>query len=356
MKANVVIVGSGIVAMSCAYWLGKFGVEDVLVLSRKKVSLSGKHLSIFNQQFSSSVLTEMAMKSRQLIKYIPCDFKANGSMFSSEQAIEVRHGLMIESLSPEKAKDIVPQAQLVSDVSYLAADGYFSAKKLFDHYDGGAREFGTRFLEAEARHIYVKDGVIEHVMTSAGKVVSNHVIIAADSFSGVVGRMASIDIPVIPLRHHMVETLPFDKVSHRTPCFFDMRNRFVLRPEDGSFIIYGRDLHETVGFNAETDHRIVLDLMERVEKVFPVFADAKVREAWSFHVDITPDGKPIIGKTPLRGLYCVAGFNGFREMMAPVAGRIVAELFTYGKTEMDISSLSLSRFRSGHPEKELNIL
>ncbi|MGI9589131.1 MAG: NAD(P)/FAD-dependent oxidoreductase, partial [Dietzia maris] len=73
--------------------------------------------------------------------------------------------------------------------------------------------------------------------------------------------------------------------------------------------------------------------------------------------DTTPDYNPIIGPSPIEGLFLAVGFSGHGFKMAPAVGRLVAELLTEGTTTMsgvDPADCRFSRFAEGRPTTSLH--
>jgi sarcosine oxidase subunit beta len=79
------------------------------------------------------------------------------------------------------------------------------------------------------------------------------------------------------------------------------------------------------------------------------FQDLAITDSWSCNYEMTPDDHPIIGAVPgTPGLYLAAGFSGHGFMHAPATAQLIVEEMLDGKAQaLDISDLSIERFRSG---------
>jgi len=79
------------------------------------------------------------------------------------------------------------------------------------------------------------------------------------------------------------------------------------------------------------------------------FADLRITDSWSCNYEMTPDDHPIVGAVPgTPGLYIAAGFSGHGFMHAPATAQLIVEEMLDGKaTMLDISDLSIERFRTG---------
>ena len=92
-EAHIVIVGAGMIGLSCAYWLSKLGAEDIVVVDRNsEVALgsSSKCAGVITTNFSDKVLLNLARESVKLFRQLPCDIQTNGQivLYSDPEEIE----------------------------------------------------------------------------------------------------------------------------------------------------------------------------------------------------------------------------------------------------------------------------
>jgi sarcosine oxidase subunit beta len=82
-------------------------------------------------------------------------------------------------------------------------------------------------------------------------------------------------------------------------------------------------------------------------ELFPVFAHAKVLRTWGGIVDVCPDASPIIGPTPVAGLYlnCGWGTGGFKA--TPGSGWVFADTLASGRPHPLAEPFALERFTTG---------
>jgi glycine/D-amino acid oxidase-like deaminating enzyme len=92
-------------------------------------------------------------------------------------------------------------------------------------------------------------------------------------------------------------------------------------------------------------------------RVLPSLPQLAVVESWAGYIDATPDLTPVLGQVAGRpGLVFATGFSGHGFALGPVAGRLVSELIVDGKTSLDISAFSFSRFAEGAIGPPKNVL
>lgn len=99
-------------------------------------------------------------------------------------------------------------------------------------------------------------------------------------------------------------------------------------------------------------------MIERAIDRIPCLEQAEINRGWAGLYSVTPDHKPILGKVPwLEGFVSCGGFSGHGIMHAPAAGMLMAEVICDGAaTSIDISSLSIERFRGGELTAEVNVI
>jgi len=90
----------------------------------------------------------------------------------------------------------------------------------------------------------------------------------------------------------------------------------------------------------------------------PLLEEVGISSRWAGLYEVTLDAHPILGRAPeVDGLYCINGFSGHGLMHGPICGLLLAEEILDGKAHtLDITSLSLMRFREGKLIQEYNVV
>lgn len=400
--ADVVIIGSGIVGSSVAYHLTQQGCTNVLVIERdthQGKGSTGKSMGGVRAQFSTPVNIQMSRHSIEFFSHFeevvgyPADYRAHGYLFCAtterhldylrknrEQqiALGVRD---VQLVSREEVREFVPQLR-VDDVvggTYCPTDGFVDPHSVMMGFMLNAREHGARlWLDTRVTGITVEPNTnvesslpgnsdsnsaanrLSGVKTSRGFVATRVVVNAAGPWAAEVARMAGAELPVEPLRRHLVPTEPFDQLPQRFPMVIDMSTGFHFRREGAGILLAWNDPDETPGFKNETDPAFVEKILTRAANRAPCLADASVnpRRAWAGLYEMTPDHHAIIGSAPdVQGLYFVNGFSGHGVMHSPASGRITADLILNGDTKViDAKQLSVDRFKTGRLLEETAVL
>jgi sarcosine oxidase subunit beta len=182
------------------------------------------------------------------------------------------------------------------------------------------------------------------------------VVIATGAWSGTVGALAGVQIPVTPLRRSKFITapFPFETIPAATPFVIDPHLGISLRRE-GAGVLLGIGRREEAGsFSTALDWSLADPLVERAVRRAPVLADAQLMRTWTGLYEMTPDQTGIVSAVPgTPGLYVVAGFSGHGFMHGPIAGQLMAELIADGRAStVDIAPLALDRFARGETALE----
>jgi sarcosine oxidase subunit beta len=371
--ADVVIVGAGIMGVSTAYHLARRQAGRVVVLERDQVCSGSTALASggIRHQYANRIGVELTRRSIETYEHFADEFgvdphfRQHGYLIlvatEAEQAQAVRNvalqrslGVDVRLLSPEETRHGFP---------YLATDDLRGAT--FSPRDGYADPYlTTTAIAARARDLGVtirtgcdvtgfarRADAVEGVVTPDGPISSPVVVIATGAWSGVLGRLAGVDIPVAPLRRSKFITapFPFDRIPEATPFVIDPHLGISLRRE-GAGILLGIGRREAAGsFRTDLDWDLAEPLVERVVRRAPRLADAQLMRTWTGLYEMTPDQTGIVSTVPgVAGLHVIAGFSGHGFMHGPIAGQLMAELIADGRaTTVDATPLSLERFAHG---------
>ncbi len=368
--------------MGCAlaYQLSRRGV-DTLVLERAQLGSqsTAKCAGGIRQQFSTEDNVRVQMLAVNLLREFeqelgqPADFRQVGYLFvlTRPQDVEEFHGLvdmwhrvgLKEAcwLDPAQAKQLVPVLDIedVLGCTFCPTDGIASPADVTSGYASGARRHGARLSEGVAvTGIEVSGGRITGVRTDQGEVATRVVVNCAGAWSGEVGKMAGVEVPVLPYRRHVFVSDTFPAVPRTTPMTVDFASSFYFHPE-GDGILFGMsDRAEPSSFSQEVSWDFLERVVEAAARRAPVIAEqASVRTAWAGLYEVTPDNNAILGKIDaVEGFWCACGFSGHGFMQAPAAGLLLAQQLVDGASEIDLAHYSPGRFAQGSLVAEKNVI
>ncbi|GAA3107821.1 GcvT family protein [Streptosporangium carneum] len=179
------------------------------------------------------------------------------------------------------------------------------------------------------------------------------VVIAAGAASGRVGRLAGVDIPIVPIKHQYVVTEPFG-VPASTPTVRDPDNIVYFREEGGGILVGGyirtpeiwdveRPLEEPRTLFAP-DMPKFQESWESATRRVPALGRTSIVKVVHGPEAFTPDGEFLLGETPVRGLWTAAGFCVHGLAAAGGVGKVMAEWIVDGTPEYDVFGMDLRRF------------
>jgi len=373
-RFGVVIIGAGIVGTSIAWHLAKKGRTDVAVLEKESASGLGstaKAAGGIRAQFSSRINVELSRISIAEFETFERDMGVKApftqagylwmastpehlKLFEANAAMQRGLGLEIELLDRvgvERKAPYVRSDDLLGGV-FHGRDGYASPADFVQGYEKKARERGVSFLFGE--EVTGREG--RTVRTKTGTYTGEHVVIAAGAYSGRLGGLLGLEIPVTPVRRQCFVTEPLAGFPHPIPMTIDFATGVYLHSESGGLLIGKADRSEPPGFDENVDYGFLETVAELAMKRVPALENARIRTGWGGLYEVTPDHHPLIGEAGEPGWWLACGFSGHGVMHAPATGMLVAELLETGRSSLDVSCLRLSRFKDGSPNLETNVI
>jgi sarcosine oxidase subunit beta len=378
-SADVVIAGGGIAGCALAYQLAKRKV-DVVLLERETLGSqsTGKCAGGVRQQFSTEANVRVQRMSVKMLEAFehdtghPADFRQIGYLFlftQPQQVEDFRHNMemwhrvgLTEArwVDPAEAAKMVPVLN-VDDVlgcSFCPTDGIASPADVTAGYASAARRLGARLKEGvDVTGIDVASGRVQGVRTSAGDIATRMVINCAGAWAASIGRLAGLEIPVLPYRRHIAVTGTFPALPRTTPMTVDFRTSLYFHPEGDGVLIGMSDRSEPSGFVTDVNWEFLEKMFEQAALRAPALASAGVKTAWAGLYESTPDHQAILGPVgEVEGFWCAAGFSGHGFMQAPAAALLVTQLLLDNKSEIDISPFAFERFARGALVTERNVI
>jgi sarcosine oxidase subunit beta len=352
----------------------------VLLLERAELGSqsTGKCAGGVRQQFSNEPNVRLQRMSVRMLEGFekevghPADFRQIGYLFLLTQPQQVedfrknmdmwhRVGLTeARWVDPDEAARMVPVLN-VDDVlgcTFCPTDGIASPADVTSGYATAARRLGARLEEGvEVVGIDVAGGRVQGVRTSRGDVATRMVFNCAGPWAASIGRMAGLEIPVLPYRRHIAVTDTFPAVAGTTPMTVDFRSSLYFHPEGDGVLLGMSDREEGPSFVTDVDWDFLERMFETAAARAPALASAGMKTAWAGLYESTPDHQAILGPIPeVEGYWCAAGYSGHGFMQAPAAALLLTQLLLDRTSEIDISSFGFERFARGSLVRERNVI
>ena len=382
MKSHyrVVVIGGGVVGASVIYHLSKFGWKDICLLERSVLS-AGSSWHAAGGIHALNADPNMSALQAYTIDLLPQVEKESGENIGLhmtggltmagtperwewlQSAYRVYQSIGIEDcrlVTPEEASKLNPIMSTEGLLGGMWADreGYLDTTGTVKAYAAAARKQGAEYYENTKVESLSQTNEGWQIITEKGVINCEHVVNAAGLWAKQVGRMAGIELPVSPLKHHYLisDSIPeIEKLDFEVPMTVDLEGFTYLRQDqkgillgiyeinhehwamDGAPWDYGMEL-----FQEQTD-RIENEITLGFQR-YPCLQEVGVKTWVNGAFTFSPDGNPLMGPVPgKRGYWCAcAVMAGF--LQGGGVGKSLAEWMIYGEPEADVFGMDVARY------------
>jgi len=384
---DAIVVGAGIVGLSCALRLAERGLR-VTVVEREPVPATGstgRSAAGVRHQFSDVVNVMLSRDSIAEYRRMPeAGYRPIGYLFYVPEAdwdaqmrsvaMQRSLGADVRVLSNDQATRIVPaRIDGLRGATFCGDDGVVDPHGICMAWFRQARELGVRFAFGRQVVSISRDGSQWRVRTSASDAAArtSHppgaspwtqahaplLVNAAGAWGGALARLAGLHVPVQPARRMVFVTGPLPaalRLPHPHPLTVDLATGVWFRSERDR-LIFGLANPADTGFAEGVDWPWLENTCEAALRHFPWFEQLDVdrRACWWGYYEETPDHNPILGAMPgATGWINACGFSGHGVQQAAATGRLIAQDALGEQTEIDISPLRIERFGRARREPD----
>ncbi|MBI4595827.1 MAG: FAD-binding oxidoreductase [Candidatus Tectomicrobia bacterium] len=368
-KAQVIIIGGGVIGTSIAYHLTRKGIKDVILIEKELIlgmGSTGRSVGGIRQQFSQAVnvlLTQESLKEIETfseVMEVDLDFSQNGYLLLATKETELDEfkrnvkfqkslGVDVHLLNPTDIQELVPGLNChdVLGGTFCPKDGYVDPYGLVYGYSKQTLRHGGKILfQTEAIGIKSSGSRVKGVITNRGFIEGSIVVNAAGPKAGGVAEMFGLRLPAKPLKRQVFVTGQVSAIRKTTPMVITYSPPFYFRPESGGLLLSLAEKEEVGDFNLTVSWDHLEQLAEITLQRLPLLDDIEIIRGWAGLRTLSPDQNAIVGEIPNgSGFYCAMAFSGHGIMHAPVTGKLVAEMIAEGKaSSLDIKELNPERF------------
>ena len=355
-SAGLVIVGGGVVGAATAFYAAQMGLHPLVLERRAALSTLTTPASTgaFRLQFDNREELELVRESVALfLSFNNVTGQGNYDLAVRQQGYlwlttdERRAGRQrtlvvqqhswglddVELLDGDEVRSRWPYVRdEVLQARWRAEDGFLDPKALTLGLVAGSR--APVCTGCEVTGFRTSNGRLIGVETNRGAVACEAAVIAAGPFSGVVGALAGLRLPLTTVARHKVVMPEVPEVPPGAPMTIDDDTGAHWRPAlRGAYLLYTDPTTPPSPpvEDVTPDHRFAQGLLDPASPV----SVARVSDFWervwargaahwfmqSGHYTMTPDHRPLLGPSDLPGLYLNTGYSGHGIMGGPAGSR-----------------------------------
>jgi 4-methylaminobutanoate oxidase (formaldehyde-forming) len=384
-RAEIIVIGGGIIGCSSAYHLARDHKADVILLEQNKLtSGSTWHAAgLVGQLRSSASITQVLKYSVELYKNLAKEtgletgWKMTGCLrlaCNEDRWIEYKRlattaqsfGMEMHLLTPKEVKAMWPLME-VSDLvgaSFLPTDGQASPSDIAQSLAKGARMHGAKLFEGvRVEGVEIDKGRVVAVNTSHGRVACEKVVNCGGQWARQLGAMAGVSVPLQPVKHQYVITEKVEGLKTDIATIRDPDRRTYFKEEVGGLVMggYEPDPQSWTLDNVPSDFEFQLfdddwdhfeqHMTQALARV-PALETTGIKKMIHGPESFTPDGNFILGAAPeLANYYVGAGFNAFGIASGGGAGWVLAQWVASGEAPMDLWVVDIRRFSDLHKDR-----
>ncbi|OGB16999.1 MAG: sarcosine oxidase subunit beta [Burkholderiales bacterium RIFCSPLOWO2_12_67_14] len=369
---DVVVVGGGGHGLATAYYLAKeHGLRNIAVIEKGYLGggNTARNTTIVRSNYLWDESTALYEKSMQLWEGLSQDLNYN-VMFSQRGVLNLGHtlqemrdierrvnanrlnGVDGEVVTPAQIKEMIPYINLNTRYPVLGAS--LQRRGGVARHDavawGFARAADARGVDliqnCEVTGIRRDGGAVVGVDTVKGFIKAKKVAIVAAGHSSVMASMADIRLPI---ESKPLQALVSEPLKPIFPCVLmsNAIHAYISQSDKGDLVI-GAGVDQYNGYGQRGSFHTIEHTLQAIVEMFPLFSRVRMNRQWGGIVDVSPDACPIIGLTPVKGLYinCGWGTGGFKA--TPGSGWAMAHTVAQDRPHALNEALSLDRFYNGH--------
>src|SRR5271165_6599955 len=355
---DAIIVGGGGHGLGAAYYLAaEHGLRNIAVLEKGWIGggNTGRNTTIIRSNYlfnESAALYDHSVKLweslSQVLNYNVM-FSPRGVMMLAHTVHDIqvfkRHihanrcnGVDNEWLEPEQAKAFCPPLNIQSNIRYPVLGAALQRRGGTARHDAvawgyarAADALGVDIIEnCEVTGIR-RDaaGAVEGLETTRGPIRTRKVGVSAAGHTSVVLGYAGVKLP---LESFPLQALVSEPVKPIMPCVVmsNTIHAYMSQSDKGEMVI-GAGTDAYVSYSQTGGLHIANHTLEAICELFPAVRRLSMLRNWGGIVDVTPDRSPIIGLTPVPGLFvnCGWGTGGFKA--TPGAAHVFAHTIARGE-------------------------
>ncbi|MEM7140112.1 MAG: FAD-dependent oxidoreductase [Actinomycetota bacterium] len=376
-RAQVVVVGGGIVGASIAYHLTRRGITDVVVLEQGTLTCgtTWHAAGLVSQLKSTHSLTKLATYSARLFEELEDEtgqatgYRTPGSLSVADneerweeilRGATMAEGVGVETqvLDLDEASERWPLMRTDDLVGalYIPRDGQTSPVDTTMALAKGAKARGAKVIEnVSVTQLKASNGKVTGVVTEQGEIEAEIVVLATGMWTRHLAAQIGVNVPLQACEHFYIVTEPIEGMEIGTPTLRDPANYTYFKEETGKIMagffeprgkVWRMDeIPRDFSFQSlPEDWEHVGPIFERAIHRVPALGDVGLQLFFNGPEAFTPDGVYYMGEAPeVDNCYVAAGFNSVGIQSAGGVGWALADWIADAHPPMDLNSVDIRR-------------
>ncbi|MCY7306151.1 MAG: sarcosine oxidase subunit beta family protein [Rhodoferax sp.] len=372
-RYDVVVIGGGGHGLATAYYLAKnHGVTNVAVLEKSWIGggNTGRNTTVVRSNYLYPQSARLYDFSVQLYEKLAQELNFN-IMFSQRGLVTLAHsrhdldhmsrwanamqfnGVDAEILDSQQLKNLIPRVNFQDDARFPILGGFMQRRAGTARHDAvawgyarAASALGVDIIQNCAVKGFIKHGGrVVGVHTSRGDIRADKVGAAVAGHSSQLAAMAGFRLPVVSYALQAMVSEPVKPVLD-TVMLSPAVGAYWSQTDKGDIVIGGA-LDHFPSYAQRGSFAITQQVLAATVAMFPSFGRLRLMRQWAGIVDVVQDSSPIIGATPVPGLYVNGGWGtgGFKGI--PVGGWTLAHVLATDQNHPLAEPFQLQRFHTG---------
>jgi glycine cleavage system aminomethyltransferase T/glycine/D-amino acid oxidase-like deaminating enzyme len=376
-RAQVVVIGGGVIGCSVAYHLTRRGITDVTIIEQGELTggTTWHAAGLVSQLKSSHGLTKLATYSARLFEELEDEtgqatgYRSQGSISiaaDGERWEEILRGASMaetcgvetEIVGLDRVEEMWPLLNTDDLVGalYIPRDGQASPVDTTLALAMGAKARGARIVEGVAvEKIVAENGTVVGVETERGYVETESVVLATGIWTRQLAATVGVNVPAQACEHFYIVTEPLEGVELGMPTVRDPGGYTYFKEETGKIMagffeprgkvwkLDGIPRDFSFGTLPE-DWEHVGPIFERAVHRVPVLGECGLQLFFNGPESFTPDGVFYLGEAPeVEGCYVAAGFNSVGLQSAGGVGWALADWIADRHPPVDLTAVDIRR-------------
>ncbi len=371
---DIIIIGGGGHGLATAYYLAKeHGITNVAVLEKGYLGGGnvGRNTTIIRSNYMLDANARFYEHGMKLWESLSQDLNYN-VMFSQRGVINLAHtpgqldsyarrgnamrlnGIDAELLDRKAVQKMIPLLDYSGNARFPVVGGLLQPRGGNARHDavawayarGGDQRGVDMIQNCEVLNFIKQDGRVVGVETTRGNIKAKRMGLAVAGNTSLLAEKAGFRVPI---ESHVLQAFVSEGIKpHIDTVITYGAGHFYISQSDKGGLVFGGDLDYYNSYAQRGNLPAIEHVIEAGVAMLPSISRVRMLRSWGGIMDMSMDGSPIIGKSPVPGLFINCGwcYGGFKA--TPASGWCFAHTLATGQPHELNAAFTLDRFEQGY--------